>query len=241
MSRRLLAQLAIGLPAAVALLAVTATPGFAQPETELVVSTTLSKKTSNPAPVGNAPGISISKSPAETLFANLSDSSLTSLEQITFSPAGSAGCTRSCDDTASATYLATFKVYLSSSPTDYTTLTDDVTFVADYSNLTDSVSWANAEANEPYCTPYKDDGTTTDDCALLQTVLSNGDTLDLILNDAADWDITSDISVELAPPPPPPPPPGVPEPAPIALLFAGMLGVGIARRLRFGKQPTQQS
>lgn len=232
MFRKSLAHLAIGIPAAVALLVATAPTSFADgigDNLDITTSTTVVSS------IGNLPTVTKSptKSPLVVPVTSLSDSAVTDVESLTFSPAGSAGC-KKCSNTSTADYKVTFDISLSTDPSQVYTLSDTAIFEADYSNDTDSVMWSGA-TDTAFCTPYTDDGHTTKDCDVLSTTLSNGDVLDLVLNDAADWDIKSNIGLELTPPSP-----SVPEPPSVVLMLAGLLGVAVARRLRYGRRLTNQ-
>lgn len=160
---------------------------------------------------------------------------------ITTDPAGSSGlacgrnkqpeCT-SANDTVYSTLTADFQIALT--PGVYETVTDTGIYEANYTNNSDYIDWNGATDNSA-CTPYSD-GTspTVTDCVVLPATFADGDVVDVILNDAADWNITSDISFEYLPettttggqlP--------VPEPTSIALLCVGILGLGAARWLRY--------
>jgi len=88
-----------------------------------------------------------------------------------------------------------------------------------YGNQTDCLTWNSAS-----CTP---NGTTSTIGETLTVNFSDGAVLAINLYNWSDWDMAPQISFDLVSPDPPT---SVPEPASIAVLGAGLLGLGLARR-----------
>jgi hypothetical protein len=165
---------------------------------------------------GNGPGLSPSSgSLSEPLTVGTASKAA---DFFTASPNASSGlcttkrgkttCTDS--DTASGTITAKFIV---NTPDGSQTITDTGTYTADYSNDTDSVDW------------------TTETLVLAYSSTLD---LDIILDNASDWDISPKISFELVDAPPSTPT-DAPEPGSLAILgtaFVGFLGLTRFRRAR---------
>lgn len=181
-----------------------------------VIDVTGSYRLSYQATDGNGPGLRPRSGSLSKMLTVGTASKATDF--FTASPAGSSGlCTTkyrktTCadNDTASGAITADFSV---ATPDGTQTISDTATYTADYGNDTDSVDWTTGTL-----------------------VLAYSSTLDLdiILDNASDWDISPKISLELVDAPPSTPT-DAPEPGSLVILgtaFVGFLGLTRFRRAR---------
>jgi hypothetical protein len=129
-------------------------------------------------------------------------------------PAGTCG---SCAPTGPEKNTATATVQVKFTFTDPAgaagNLTETAAYMANYSKQTDSLTWASA--NDPITVTFTD-----------------GAVVHVILNNASDWNIAPTISFQSTSNSNTQSPPTVPEPASMALLGVGLLGLAAAKRQR---------
>jgi len=112
-----------------------------------------------------------------------------------------------------------------------TTSTALADYKADYSNLTDSDIWRGATfTTTPPCTPS---GKGVDGCLILSFTLpdGSGNSLNIILSNAADWAITPQIQFQVTQAGGHT---GAPEPTTLALFGSALVGISLIGRRRRG-------
>ncbi|HTV90920.1 MAG TPA: hypothetical protein VME41_18055 [Stellaceae bacterium] len=191
--------------------AAVATPRAAVAQT-LTLSGSFSVTQSNAT--GNEPTIE----PTSDSFSDLQLTTGTAYGPVDFlsvSPARSSGC-RYCSNTASDTITVTFTgLDDGTSASTASSYSDTATYVADYNNDTDSVTWNDSGSElDPIVVDFTD-----------------GAVLDLTLGNASDWTIYPTITAEFVQGPSQSNN-AVPGPATIAVFGSDVVGLGLLRRVR---------
>lgn len=144
---------------------------------------------------------------------------------ITVSPAGScnSNCTGGSNGTATATITASFTL-TEPSATNPITVSETAAYSATYSNSTDSVSWTGAVTNGTNCTAFNDGtGTGVDACYTMVVNFNDGAVMDIIFNNAEDWNIAPTIAFQMIHGA------NVPEPTSLALFGTALFGYQVMR------------
>jgi hypothetical protein len=163
------------------------------------------------ATTGNGPSITSPSLNTPTSFNdNLTIGTPVTVTTFSVSPAGSSG-------DRSNTVTGTITVNFTFNTPNTATTSDTAAYIANYNNDTDSVTWAGSGSNS---------------YAPLVVDFANGSVLDIDLNNASDWTIHPSISFDLVSGPNN----TVPEPASIALLGSGLLGLGFVTYRRRKRQ-----
>jgi hypothetical protein len=176
-------------------------------------------------PTGNEPTITDDLSSSFTENLNYGIPKTTNF--ISVAPAGSSGtcggskpACNSTNDTATDTLKVTFSFTMPSGATG--NLVETGTYVADYDGNAkyDGTSCTSSPGTETDCIVWS----TSNDPIVVS--FSDGDSLDVTLNNAQDWTMTPTISFDLIDAP------SVPEPASIAIFGTALASLIFARRRR---------